>query len=264
MAETSEESDIDDNDPPVDDIELAYREAMKSIDEAEYQVGSALRELSDDAGDETELDEEAAFTSIGRQLADDLTDEESAATAAPLNNAESSPVSPRAVVEAALFVGGDVSLTARRLASLIGNDTDTRLSVRIIDQLNEAYADENRPYEIRLHEGGFRMELKAQFANVQLKVFGLGPREVRLSPETLEVLAFIAYNQPVEKKDVAELSQRNAQAVLRQLIRLRLVELERTGSRRSEVAYRTGQRFLDLFGLNDLEDLPQADVFSFK
>ena len=264
MAEESDESDIDDNDPPVDDIELAYREALKSIDEAEYQVGSALRELSDDADDETELDEEAAFTSIGRQLADDLTDEESAVAAVSLNNSESSPVSPRAVVEAALFVGGDVSLTARPLASLIGNDTDARLSVRIIDQLNEAYSAENRPYEIRLHEGGFRMELKQQFTNVQLKVFGLGPREVRLSPETLEVLAFIAYNQPVEKKELAELSRRNAQAVLRQLLRLRLVELERTGSRRSDVAYRTGQRFLDLFGLNDLADLPQADVFSFK
>jgi segregation and condensation protein B len=264
MAEESEEPKLDDDDPSVDDIELAYREALRSIDEAEYQVGSALRELSDDADDEAQGDEEVAFTSIGRQLADDLTDDESALLAVPLDGRDASPVSPRAVIEAALFVGGDVSLTARRLASLIGGNTDAKLSVRIIDQLNESYADENRPYEIRLHEGGFRLELKEQFANVQLKVFGLGPREVRLSPETLEVLAFIAYNQPVEKKEVGELSQRNAQAVLRQLLRLRLVELERTGSRRSEVAYRTGQRFLELFGLNDLEDLPQADVFSFK
>ncbi|MEO2014775.1 MAG: SMC-Scp complex subunit ScpB [Fuerstiella sp.] len=264
MAEETHEPTIDNDDPPVDDIELAYREALKSIDEAEYQVGSALRELSDDTDEESDEDEEAAFTSIGRQLADDLTEEESALAAVPLNDPESLPVSPRAVIEAALFVGGNVSLTARRLASLIGNDTDARLSVRMIDQLNESYATENRPYEIRLHEGGFRLQLKEQYANVQLKVFGLGPREVRLSPETLEVLAFIAYNQPVDKKEVGELSQRNALVVLRQLLRLRLVELERTGSRRSDVTYRTGQRFLDLFGLNDLTDLPQADVFSFK
>ena len=136
MDEESEESRNDDNDAPVDDIELAYREALKSIDEAEYQVGSALRELSDDTDEESDVDEEAAFTSIGRQLADDLTDEESALSTVPLNDRELSPVSPRAVVEAALFVGGDVSLTARRLASLIGNDTDARLSVHIIDQLN--------------------------------------------------------------------------------------------------------------------------------
>ena len=68
MAEESEEPKLDDDDPSVDDIELAYREALRSIDEAEYQVGSALRELSDDADDEAQGDEEVAFTSIGRQL----------------------------------------------------------------------------------------------------------------------------------------------------------------------------------------------------
>ena len=108
------------------------------------------------------------------------------------------------------------------------------------------------------------MELRENFANVALKVFGLGPREVRLSPDTLEVLAFVAYNQPVTKEEVEKISQRNIQTLLRQLIRLRLVDIERTGKRRSDIAYQTGERFLKLFGLESLEDLPQADVFSFK
>lgn len=253
----------DTDDVVVDDIELAYRAAMKSLDEAELQVGSALMELADDGEDEVEDD--TAFTSIGNELADDL-EAESASSKVIEETIEdgTARVSPRSVIEGALFVGGDVSLTARKLASLISNDTDSRLAVQLIDQLNEDYGAENRPYEIRLHEGGFRMELREHYANVALKVFGLGPREVRLSPEALEVLAFVAYNQPVTKEDLEEISQRNGQTLLRQLIRLRLVDIERTGKRRGDVEYRTADRFLKLFGLESLEDLPQADVFSFK
>ncbi len=250
----------------IDDIELAYREALKSIDAAEQQVGSALMELAGD-DDDDDPDNEAAFTSIGNELADDLEAELAATATANVESTAhdvSARVSSRSVIEGALFVGGEVSLTARKLASLIGNDTDSRLAVKLIDQLNQDYTAENRPYEIRLHEGGFRMELRENFANVALKVFGLGPREVRLSPDTLEVLAFVAYNQPVTKEEVEKISQRNIQTLLRQLIRLRLVDIERTGKRRSDIAYQTGERFLKLFGLESLEDLPQADVFSFK
>lgn len=248
----------------IDDIELAYREALKSIDEAEQQVGSALMELAGD-DDDDDQDGEAAFTSIGNELADDLEAELASTTnVEAMVHDVSDRVSSRSVIEGALFVGGEVSLTARKLASLIGNDTDSRLAVKLIDQLNADYTAENRPYEIRLHEGGFRMELRENFANVALKVFGLGPREVRLSPDTLEVLAFVAYNQPVTKEELEKISQRNSQTLLRQLIRLRLVDIERTGKRRADVAYKTGERFLKLFGLESLEDLPQADVFSFK
>ncbi|MFY9256520.1 MAG: SMC-Scp complex subunit ScpB [Fuerstiella sp.] len=250
-----------DDSQPINDIELAYREALRSIDEAELQVGSALRELaSDDEG--ADFETESAFASIGDDLADEL-----AAEVAPVTDAVvdgSIRVSPRAVIEAALFVGGEVALTGKRLASLIGTDTDARVAVKLIDELNESYAFQNRPYEIRLHEGGFRMELKPKFANVQLKVFGIGPREVKLSPEVLEVLAFVAYNQPVTKQDLDSIQQRNALTHVRRLIRLQVVEVERVGSRRSDVAYVTGERFLELFGLTSLDELPQADVFSFK
>lgn len=250
----------------IDDMELAYREALRSIDEAELQVGSALMELAgdDDEAEVSETDEEAAFASIGDALASDLATEAEIPAKAVDPGDRSVRISPRAVIEGALFVGGDVALTARRLAALIGQETETRLAVRLIDSLNEDYASENRPYEIRLHEGGFRLELREDFADVQARVFGLGPREVRLSPEVLEVLAFVAYNQPVAPSDFSQISQPKAQNLVRQLIRLQLVDVERTGKRRSDVAYRTSARFLSLFALESLDDLPQADIFSFK
>lgn len=247
-----------------DDIELAYREALKSIDEAEQQVGNAFMDLAETGDDEVET-EPAAFTSIGEELAEDLeaTEQQTAEVAAEFED-DTQRMTPRCVIEAALFVGGPVSLTARKLASLIGQETDARVAVKLIDQLNEDYAAENRPYEIRLHEGGFQLRLREEFAEMQVKVFGLGPREVKLTPEVLELLSFVAYNQPVTQVELSNIKQDKVNTILRQLIRLQLVEVERTGSKRSDVQYITGNRFLRLFELESLDDLPQADVFSFK
>ena len=261
MSHQTEDSDSVDE--SIDDMELAYREAMRAIDEAEMQVGSALLDLSDDSESENSSEEATSVYSVGEELAEDLASH--ANDVDPVSSDDHGRrVTPREVVEAALFVGGDVSLTARKLASLIGNDTDSRVAAKLIDQLNEKYSSERRPYEIRLREGGFRMELREEFCSLQLRMFGLGPREVRLSPESLEVLAFVAYNQPLTKKDLAQTSRSNHMTLLRQLIRLELVEVERTGTKRSDVEYRTGERFLKLFGLSSLDDLPQADVFAFK
>ena len=245
-----------------DDIELAYREAMKSLDDAEQQIGSAMLDLADEGSEDDA--EESAFTSIGDELADDLEAHADHAIPEEIGDEGDVRASPRSVVEAALFVGGEVSLTAKRLASLIGQETEPRLAVSLIDQLNDDYATQNRPYEIRLREGGFRLELKGVHADIQANVFGLGPREVRLSPEVLEVLAFIAYNQPVTKEDLKTVRGSQPQAHAKRLVRLQLVEVRQTGTRRSDVSYETGQRFLDLFGLRDLSELPQADLFSFK
>lgn len=257
---TDESESADDS---VDDIELAYREAMKSLDDAEAQVGSALMELSEDYSEDSQ-DEELPFTSIGEELAEDLeSDVKDNATEETVVDGEQR-VSPRSVIEAAIFVGGEVSLTAKTLASLIGQDTDARVAVKIIDEINHDYAEQNRPYEIRLREGGFRLELIEKFANVQMKVFGLGPREVKLSPDILEVLAFVAYNQPATKQDLETIDHKKTQGNLRRLIRLQLVEVERNGKKRSDITYKTGQKFLDLFGLADISELPQSDVFNFK
>lgn len=263
LDDSSTEDDSADDDMGFDDIELAYREALKSIDEAEQQVGSAFMDLADD--DLESDDDEAAFTSIGEELAEDLEASGRPIEEIELSVADDQPrMTPRCVIEGALFVGGPVALTARKLASLIGQETDARVAARLIDQLNEDYAAENRPYEIRLHEGGFQLQLREEFAEVQVKVFGLGPREVKLSPEVLELLSFVAYNQPITQLDLSNIKHDKANSHLRQLIRLKLVEVERTGSKRSDVQYVTGSRFLRLFELESLEDLPQADVFSFK
>jgi segregation and condensation protein B len=269
MAEPRDglESRLADDDIAVEDIELAYRQALEALDAAERQIGTVFVDFADAHSAESSEDEHVSNGfSIGAQLAEDLQ-----ATAAAAETSGHTVlvdgirrVSPREVIEAAVFVGGDVALTARRLASLIGQDVDSRVAVSLVDALNQTYARENRPYEIRLTEGGYRLELREQHLDVLTRTFGLGPREIKLSPDVLEVLAFIAWNQPVAKETVETLDRANTMSLLRQLLRLQLVELKRTGERRSDVSYMTTDRFLKLFGLRSLSELPTADVFNFK
>jgi segregation and condensation protein B len=256
---TDTELDFIESDQQVDDIELAYREAMAALDEAEAEVGNALMDIAEDAN--SEEPHAHSTVSIGEELARDLQEDRVDVT---LTEVSAARISPREVIEAALFVGGEVALTARRLASLIGSDVESRVAVKIIDQLNQQYTSENRPYEIQLHEGGFQLQLRESYARLQSQVYGLGPKEIQLAPDVLEMLAFIAWNQPVDAEALEDTGHARPMTRVRQLIRLELVEVERTGNRRKDVAYRTSDRFLELFGLNSLEDLPQADIFSFK
>lgn len=246
------------------DIELAYRQALEALDEAERQVGSALVDFAEDQRPAADEDGGGSGMSIGEQLAEDLASSGQGSVDSSVLVEGFRRVSPRQVIEAAVFVGGDVALTARKLASLIGQDVDPRVAVSLVDSLNQTYFRENRPYEIRLHEGGYRLELREQFRAVSMRTFGMGPREVRLSPEALEVLAFVAYNQPVTKEELSQVDRPSSMSLLRQLIRFQLVELQRTGTKRTDVSYATTDRFLRLFGLKTLGDLPVADVFSFK
>lgn len=251
----------------VEDIELAYRQALEALDAAERQVGTVMVDISEQATSSGGEDESVADgLSIGAQLAEELKST-AAVTEASGNTMLVDGlrrVAPREVVEAAVFVGGDVALTARRLASLIGQDVDNRVAVSLVDSLNQSYQRENRPYEIRLHEGGYRLELRDAFLDVSTRTFGIGPRDVKLSAEVLEVLAFVAWNQPVDKEQVESIDRPNPMSLLRQLLRLQLVELQRSGQKRSDVAYVTTAKFLKLFGLKSIEDLPTADIFSFK
>jgi segregation and condensation protein B len=172
-------------------------------------------------------------------------------------------VSPAQVIEAALFVGGG-PLTARKIAGLLRGSNGPKEVEQVIDELNDAYVAQARPYEIRLGDGGYRLELRPEYDRLRNRVYGSGPREVRLSQEVLEVLALVAYRQPISEKEIDEMGKPNAGNLLRQLLRRDLIAFERGPRGRKDVRYHTTCRFLSLFGLGTIAELPQADDLSRK
>ncbi|MBI3862899.1 MAG: SMC-Scp complex subunit ScpB [Planctomycetia bacterium] len=176
---------------------------------------------------------------------------------------EFSNVSPPQVIEAALFVGGG-PLTARKIVGLLRGSFDTASVEQTIEDLNTAYAAQARPYEIRLGEGGYRLELRAEYDRLRHRVYGSGPREVRLAQDVLEVLALVAYRQPISEKEIVSHGKQNAGNLLRQLLRRDLIAFERGPGGRKDLQYYTTPRFLSVFGIATLEDLPQAEDLAKK
>lgn len=172
-------------------------------------------------------------------------------------------ITPRQILEALMFVGGE-PLTTRKLAGVLRGEFSTEFIESQIDELNAIYSREGRPYEIRLSEGGYRMTLREDFERIRRKAYGLGPKEVKLSQEAIEVLAIVAYHQPLTATQVEELGKPGSSGVLRQLVRRELVAVERTTGKARDVNYRTTPRFLSLFGIRSLNELPRHEQVAYK
>ncbi|MBW3540017.1 MAG: SMC-Scp complex subunit ScpB [Planctomycetes bacterium] len=242
-----------------DELEDAYRRALEALDEIELALPETV--AAENIAEAAAAEDEARPAIAGRigpvgfpaMPADGATPHEQT----------DGGVSVTQVIEALLFVGGE-PLTAKRICGVLRGEFEPEFIDGVVDELNQRYADEERPYRVRLGEGGYRMQLEGEFEPVRNRVFGYGPREIRLSQDVLEVLSLVAYRQPLARDDVLELAGTSATAALAQLLRLELIVLERGPGGRSDVSYRTTKRFLDVFGLGGTDELPQADELSFK
>lgn len=258
MDETPTPHDTEQPEWSGDELELMYQQAMEAVDSVEFEFG-APADVEHQADDE--IVESGSVDGATEQAVRPHAPE-SPAQLDPFTAQSSGPrVTPGQVIEAILFVGGP-PLTTKRLCSLLRDEFDREFVEEAIERLNRRYVGEDRPYEIRLGEGGYRLVLKEEFEPIRNRVFGLGPKEVKLSQESLEVLALVAYQQPIAKQKIEE-EKPNCGAALRQLLRRELVSLER-GETKDDVTYRSTDRFLEVFGLSSLEELPRAEELDFK
>jgi segregation and condensation protein B len=164
------------------------------------------------------------------------------------------PPPPVRIVEALLFAGGQ-PLTAARAGAVVRGLTP-ELFQEVIDELSRAYRRQDRPYTIQATEQGHVLALRPRYQALAERLSG-GPREARLSKAAVEVLSLIAYRQPVTRAAIDSQRGSDSGALVRQLVRLGLVVvLPGEGGRES--AYGTTARFLELFGLRSLDDLPQT------
>ncbi len=167
-------------------------------------------------------------------------------------------ISPRTIVEAMLFVGhpNNEPMTASQLASLMRGVRAEEVEA-ILRELNEAYRDEGAPYYIASEGAGFRLALRDEFRNLRDNFYGR-VKEARLSQFAVDVLAIVAYNQPLTREQVDALRDKESGAILMQLVRRGLLQIERRDDDSHIKYYRTTKRFLELFGLESLDDLPRT------
>jgi segregation and condensation protein B len=168
------------------------------------------------------------------------------------------PVSPRTILEAMLFVGSPQNepLTSKQVAGLMRGVRPAEIDA-LVRQLNQDYDIRNCPYTIVAEGAGYRLKLRENHARLRDKFHGKA-RQARLSQAAIEVLAAVAYHAPITADEVSRLRSMPSGHILIQLVRRQLLRLERSDSKPRRTHYYTTPRFLELFGLESLADLPRS------
>ncbi|MDN4607317.1 SMC-Scp complex subunit ScpB [Sporosarcina highlanderae] len=159
------------------------------------------------------------------------------------------------MLESFLFIAGDDGLTLKNISTLL--QTDEESAVIIAEQLRLNY--ENRScagITLRLYGGSYRLVTKAEYADDILRMLE-NPTRNPITQASLEVLAIIAYKQPVTRVEIDDLRGVKSDGPIQTLVAKGFImEKGRLESSGRPILYGTTELFLDKFGLESIDMLP--------
>ena len=160
-------------------------------------------------------------------------------------------------VEAVLFVS-ESAVSPKRLAQL-ATLADTTEAVRVVDQLNAAYDRDGSAFRIERAANGYLLLTRPVYARWLGRVHQR-QAAMKLSPPAMETLTVVAYRQPITRADIEAVRGVQCTEMLKQLMDRGLVRIGgEDNSLGRPYLYETTRKFLEVFGLRGLDDLPRAD-----
>lgn len=234
------------------DQELSFEELGQAYAQALAETGDSV----DQQATEGELGGDDRQTGDGRQTDDDRQ------VGDWHTGDDEPPPTPLAIIEAALFIGtpDNRAISEQELAALMRDVTPADVQ-QYVARLNESYVANGQALRIYSDADGLRMSISPDMELVRRSFYGK-IRETRLSQHAIEVLSLVAYQPGITAERVQQQRGKESLSILNQLVRRRLLEQQRTpveGSKKPLVTYQPSERFLQLFGLDSLADLPQVD-----
>ena len=175
------------------------------------------------------------------------------------------PLTPESIIEAMLFVGTPkgIPLKISQIAAELRDVSESEVASHLAD-LNAKYEQEKAAYKIEVDQESVQMTLVDELSELQNDFFGRN-KQVQLSQTAIDVLAVVAYNQPMTRAQVEIARGKSSGSILAQLVRRNLLSLDMDEPQSAKRNYSTTDRFLDLFHLSRIEDLPQShDVSEFE
>ena len=167
---------------------------------------------------------------------------------------------PMTLLEAALFLAKE-PMSSRRLSQLAGLPEGTKTR-QLIRKLNQRYDQDHSAFCIVEVAEGFQLRTRPEFAPWLVRMQGV-PAAVRLSNPAMETLTVIAYRQPIPRTDVERIRGVQCGDLIRQLLDQDLAKIVgRSEELGRPFLYGTTQKFLRIFGLGSLNDLPTFDTNS--
>ena len=162
------------------------------------------------------------------------------------------------VLEGILFVVGDEGINLTTLCSIM-DITETEAKDLLL-HLKKSYEEKNRGLRISYLGDAFKLTTKSEHKEYYEKLV-INPETNTLSQAALEVLAIVAYNQPITRIEIDELRGVSCTHVIRKLIaKGMLKEAGKSDMPGRPNLYKTPSEFLDYFGLATINDLPPIDI----
>lgn len=158
-------------------------------------------------------------------------------------------------IESLLFVIGEDGLTLDQIAQLT-EAPSVDVQQALMEMKQQFDEDEARGITVKELAGTYQLISKADNASVIEKMVENPPAQ-SLSQAALEVLAIVAYKQPITRIEIEDLRGVKCERALHTLAQKILVqEVGRVDGTGRAILYGTTNEFLNYFGLNRIEDLP--------
>ncbi|MDO8644392.1 MAG: SMC-Scp complex subunit ScpB [bacterium] len=168
----------------------------------------------------------------------------------------------RKIVEALLFATGR-PLGLKEIQAAFEEGTPVGILHEALESLKKEYEEFGKPFRLVEVAKGFQIRTLKEYAPWILRLDQKNPP--RLSTPALEVLAIIAYRQPVTRPEIEDIRGVDSGGVLKSLIERRFIKIVgKKDEPGRPLIYATSPEFLQLFGLKDLSDLPSLKDFEEK
>jgi len=164
----------------------------------------------------------------------------------------------KAILESLLFAAGE-PVSLNRLAAVLDSVPKEQIRDALI-ALGSQYAQGGRGLTVEEVAGGYQLRTRKEFAPQIRKL--LAGKPPRLSRSLLETLAIVAYRQPVTRPEIEQVRGVDCGGVLETLLERRLIKIAgRKEAPGRPMLYATTPEFLEVFGLKDLDSLPDLKEF---
>jgi segregation and condensation protein B len=162
-----------------------------------------------------------------------------------------------AVLEGLLFISGDEGIELETIKNIL-EITDEELT-KLINNLIDNYSSNERGLNVELFGKKIKLTTKPEHKKYYEKLVTEEANSL-LSNAALETLAIIAYNGPVTRIEIDEIRGINSSHLIRKLLLKNLIkDVGRSDKPGRPILYNVTEDFLDYFGLNSIEDLPEIE-----
>ncbi len=164
------------------------------------------------------------------------------------------------IIESLIFMSLE-PLTLEKIKGVLTEFNEREIE-QAINELLETFMTNERGIQIIQAAGGYLFSTKPEHDSWIKRLLKL-ERKNRLSSAALETLSAIAYHQPITLAEISALRGVDSSHTLKTLLQKRLVKIVgRKKSPGNPLIYRTSEKFLAYFGLNNIKDLPSSEEMS--